>query len=81
MKLLIWRKSQGLTLADAAQLFGIEGTNPARTLQRFETGERMPTALTIAAIEVATDHLVTAQDIYEVRLAWERANASAAVAE
>lgn len=41
----------------------------------------MPNATTMEAIEIATGGQVTAQDIFETRLAWEKANAASAVAE
>ena len=81
MNLTAWRKSQQLTLSEAASRFGLEGANPARTLQRFETGERVPSALLISTIEQASGGEVTAQDLYETRLAWEKINLAAAVAE
>lgn len=76
MHLAEWRKSQGLTLSDAAARLGIADANPARTLQRFETGERRPSATVVSSIEAATAGAVTAQDMHDVRLHWERANAS-----
>jgi len=81
MNLSDWRKSQSVTLAEAAARLGLSGSNPARTLQRLERGERMPNAVMIETIESATAGQVTAQDLYEVRLAWEKSNAAVAVAE
>lgn len=81
MNLSDWRKSNSATLSQTAAMLGLTGMNPARTLQRVERGERMPSAVMIEAIESATKGAVTAQDLYEVRLAWEKANAIVAVAE
>lgn len=81
MNLMAWRKSQQKTLADVATLLGIVDANPARTLQRFERGERRPSAMLIAKIEVITGGAVTAQDMHQVRLDWERASSETAVAE
>lgn len=81
MNLPEWRKSRSLTLAEAASLFGIADANPGRTLQRYEKGERRPSAVLIALIEKATHGQVTAQDMHETRLHWERESAEAAVAE
>lgn len=49
-----WRKSQGLSLAAAAAICGVSGKNPARTWQRWETGEREPSIKAIAAVEQAS---------------------------
>lgn len=81
MNLSDWRKSNSATLSQTAAMLGLTGMNPARTLQRVERGERMPSAVMIEAIESVTQGAVTAQDLYEVRLAWEKANATAAVSE
>lgn len=81
MNLSDWRKSNSATLSQTALMLGLTGMNPARTLQRVERGERMPSAVMIEAIESVTQGAVTAQDLYEVRLAWEKANATTAVSE
>lgn len=73
MKLTDWRKQNQKTLAETAGLIGLRGSNPARDLQRFETGERRPPALLVEQIALATGGEVTAQDMHETRLAWERA--------
>lgn len=74
MKLCDWRKLHQKTLAETAALIGLSGSNPARDLQRFETGERRPSASVVEQIFVATDGSVTAQDMHECRLDWEREN-------
>jgi DNA-binding transcriptional regulator YdaS (Cro superfamily) len=78
MKLIDWRRHQQKTLAEAASLIGLSGSNPARDLQRFETGERRPSASVVEAIVAATQGAVTAQDMHECRLSWERENFEAA---
>lgn len=78
MKLIDWRRHQQKTLAEAATLIGLSGSNPARDLQRFETGERRPSASVVEAIVAATQGAVTAQDMHECRLSWERENFEAA---
>lgn len=81
MNLTSWRKSQNLTLAEVAARLGIDDANPARTLQRFETGERRPSATLIARIEELTESEVCAQDMHLTRLHWERQSAAQAVME
>jgi len=76
MKLSQWRKQHQKTLADVAGSVGISGANPGRSLQRYESGERVAPAIVIDAIEIATGGQVTAKDMHDVRLAWERANAA-----
>ncbi|MCK1282250.1 helix-turn-helix transcriptional regulator [Bradyrhizobium sp. 61] len=49
-----WRKAQGLSLGAAAALCGVSGKNPARTWQRWETGEREPSIKAVAAVEKAS---------------------------
>jgi len=49
-----WRKSKGLSLAAAAAICGVAGKNPARTWQRWETGEREPSIRAVAAVERAS---------------------------
>jgi len=78
MKLIDWRKHHQKTLTEAALLIGLSGSNPARDLQRFETGERRPSAFIVEAIVAATDGAVSAQDMHECRLSWERENFEAA---
>ena len=78
MHLVDWRKSLGLTLAEAAAAFGIADANPSRTLQRFETGERRPSAELAETILRESGGKVTAHDLHEVRLQWEKRNAASA---
>ena len=79
MKLSDWRKHNTKTLAETAALIGISGQNPARSLQRYESGERVMPALLQERVVQVTSGEVTAQDIFETRLAWERQNAPEAV--
>lgn len=79
MKLSDWRKAHGKTLADMALAVGIAGANPARSLQRYESGERVMPALFVDAVVFQTAGEVTVSDIHDVRLAWERANLAAEV--
>lgn len=74
MKLTDWRKSNGKSLAEIAAAIGIAGTNPARSLQRYETGERVMPAMQQAEVKRVTGGAVGASDMFEVRLAWEKAN-------
>ncbi|ORE90970.1 hypothetical protein ATO4_19949 [Aurantimonas sp. 22II-16-19i] len=49
-----WRAETGKTLAEAAGLLGIVGRNPARTLQRYERGERpCPLGIALAAEKIS----------------------------
>ena len=72
MNLSDWRKAQGKSLADFAAAIGIGGSNPARSLQRYETGERVMPAVLQAAVVKQTDGSVSVADLFAVRLAWER---------
>lgn len=62
------------TLAETAAAIGIVGANPARSLQRYESGERvMPAVLQQKVIDL-TEGAVNAQDLFLTRLGWEQAN-------
>jgi DNA-binding transcriptional regulator YdaS (Cro superfamily) len=76
MTLASWRTSQDpkLTLAAAAQLLGIGGSNPARTYQRYETGENAVDARLAGEIVRRTDGAVTYEDLANIRAAWMRLN-------
>lgn len=74
MNLTDWRKLNSKTLADTAASIGIVGANPARSLQRYESGERVMPAVLQERVSMVTGGSVTAQDLFECRLAWEREN-------
>lgn len=54
-----WRKQQNLSLARLARRLGIPGRNPARTLQRWENGERQPPLSIIAEYQRISGNKVT----------------------
>tara|TARA_A200000159_G_scaffold133625_1_gene131787 strand:- start:11 stop:367 length:357 start_codon:yes stop_codon:yes gene_type:complete len=62
-----WRESAGYTLRSAADRFGVIGKNPARTWQRWETGERSPSVAIIAEVESASAGAVSAASWAQVR--------------
>lgn len=64
MKLRQWRQTHKLTIAQAAQRFGIK--HP-RTLQRYETGEILADAPFVLMVQAATSGLVNPSDFYEQR--------------
>ena len=70
MTLKIWRKKRGITLSDAAQKCGLGGHNPARTFQRYETGESGCSLEVVIRIEAMTDGVVTLEDMRNIRLAY-----------
>ncbi len=74
MNLTDWRKSNSKTLAETAAAIGIGGANPARSLQRYESGERVMPAFLQERVCSVTAGQVTAQDLFESRLAWEKQN-------
>lgn len=79
MNISDWRKSQGKSLAELAAAIGISGANPARSLQRYETGERvMPAVLQDSLVRVSAG-AVTVSDLFDVRLAWERDNSASLI--
>lgn len=71
MKLRDWRISNKLSLRQAAVRFGIGGgVNPARRMQRVETGESPVDALLASMIVETTGGVVTLQDLNDVRRDW-----------
>lgn len=65
-----WRASERLSLAAAADLFGLPPSGGASRVKRYEDGSSWPPAQVIEAIERATDGRVTADDIKATRLRW-----------
>lgn len=59
-----------VTLADAAQRCGIEGKNPARTFQRYETGETACSLDITIQIVTMTEGAVTLSHLRNIRLAF-----------
>ena len=76
MTLASWRHSfdPKLTLAAAAERLGIVGKNPARTYQRYETGESAIDAIMAADIVERTCGAVSHHDLATIRAEWMRAN-------
>ena len=68
-----WRRSSGLSQAEVAKLLGLEGKNPSRTWQRYETGERQPRPNVIVAVQRISKGKVTARSWETVRLQREQA--------
>ena len=64
-----WREARGLTLAQAAGVFGIGGSNPAETYRRYEAGLVWPAAETIDLFVRLTDGEVTAAAMVRTRTA------------
>ena len=62
MNLDQYRRKQGLSLDQLAAKLGIEGVNPARTVQRYAAGERIPDRAMIRHIAAVTRGQVTAED-------------------
>lgn len=68
MKIRDWRQQQNLSFRQAAEFFGIGGgKNPARRMQRIETGESPVDAVLADTIVTRTNQLVTLQDINDTR--------------
>ena len=61
-----WRRETGLSQAAIAKLLGLDGKNPARTWQRYETGQREPGLAVIIAIERMSRGKVTARSWVKV---------------
>lgn len=80
MTLSSWRSSfkPRLTLAAAADLLGIQGTNPARTYQRYETGENAVDIVFAVEIVRRTCGAVSLDDIAGTRAAWLQKKAGSA---
>ncbi|MFC5421050.1 helix-turn-helix domain-containing protein [Bosea eneae] len=68
-----WRRASGLSQAEVAKLLGLEGKNPSRTWQRYETGERQPRPNVIVAVERISKGKVTARSWEMVRTQREKA--------
>lgn len=64
-----WRLDRGLTLFAAARLVGVAGRNPARTWQRWETGELEPPLNVVSTISEKSEGLVTLDSWRDVRSA------------
>ena len=62
MKLSIWRKAQGLTLAEVAERVDVTEV----TLSRYERGERIPAREIMPKIVEATGGAVQPNDFYSV---------------
>jgi transcriptional regulator with XRE-family HTH domain len=62
-----WRKSRQFSQENVANMLGIKGKNPARTWQRWESGERKPPLAVMMKIEALTDGKVTITSWMKVR--------------
>ena len=62
-----WRNSRGLSQSAMARVLGVSGKNPARTWQRWESGERQPPLKVIRKVETLTDGKVTMLSWIELR--------------
>lgn len=81
MKLRDWRHSRNLSLAELGRMLGLGGVNPARAVQRIETGEQGFDADLAERIAIASQYAVRPQDLHETRLEWLRANKPQRLAE
>lgn len=68
-KLREWRSAKGMTLAAAAEIFGLPPAGGASRVKRYEDGTSWAPAQVIDAIERATGGDVTAEDLKATRLA------------
>ena len=68
MNLRSYRQSRDLTLAQAAAELGMDGKNPARTLQRIELGEVRWDAEIVERIVAWSNGSVTLEDLHRARL-------------
>lgn len=62
-----WRKANNLSQDAVARMIGLTGKNPARTWQRWESGERQPPLTVIAKIEVLSDGAVNTTSWIKLR--------------
>lgn len=62
MELDVWRRQNDYSVAQLAESLGICGRNPARTVHRYLTFERIPDRGTIRKIEDLTKGLVSDAD-------------------
>lgn len=67
-----WREQAGLTLRDLAGKAGIQGTNPARTYDRYESGEQQCPAEVVEAVLYLSANVVAPADWHAVRIAFLR---------
>ena len=58
----VFRETKGWTFPQMAEQLGLEGKNPARTYQRWETGECPPPFGVVAKIEKMSGGRVRASD-------------------
>lgn len=71
MKLREWRDANSLSLRGAAVRFGIgNGKNPARRMQRIETGEAPVDAILADRIVSETGGAVSLKDLNDIRRGW-----------
>lgn len=62
-----WRKAKNFSQDQVARMIGLSGKNPARTWQRWESGERQPPLTVIAKIEVLSEGFVTTTSWIKLR--------------
>lgn len=62
-----WRRGRKLSQEALARLLGLSGKNPARTWQRWESGDRQPPLSIIAKVEALSDGRVTTRSWLDVR--------------
>lgn len=62
-----WRQSQKLSLEAAAVRLGVSGKNPARTWQRWETGQHAAPLEVIIAVEQMSGGRVTPASWAQIR--------------
>lgn len=78
MRLADWRAQEGLSLRDAGKRIGSHMPDGApvhlRTIHRYETGERTPSAIVVEAIRMATGGAVSPVDMHDTRLEWCRSH-------
>lgn len=68
MKPKEWRCEIGLSQDRIARQIGIEGKNPSRTWQRWESGERPPPIRIVVAVERMSEGKVTAESWHDARV-------------
>lgn len=62
-----WRVNANLSMAKAAKIGGVVGKNPARTWQRWETGELEPPLHVVSTIAIESGGAVTLQSWIDLR--------------
>lgn len=70
-----WRMSLQMSQTSAAQRVGIEGKNPARTWQRWESGQQEPPLRVVIAVEQISGGRVTAESWIAARHGLQRSGA------